>query len=357
MAKKEKENLNQDQEVKLEELIEEQKKIVEFSIDDLLTPSISRVAKSLDNFVICIHGLGGLGKTPVACQMPKPFYLAFGKSGLSGLNNVPFKSIRSWSEFKKFTKTFTDPKNYEVLHEKFQTLILDELEVLYSYCEKYVANSEGVNKIKEGNSGYGLWGDLKTEWEQEMLKIIGSGFCIFFILHTSADEDGYYFPVGDRKRMLPILINHSEVIGYVKGNGVDPDTGRPIHSSLMLAGTNEYFARTRNEYFEPVIEDFTADNLIQAYYDAIDRQEKAEGVKAVTKEERDAMFETETRDFEDLMSEIQEVGMQIVQKYGSKEKLTEVVESVLGKGALVSACTPKQQEAVEVILNELKALL
>lgn len=333
------------------------KEVKDFSLDDLLNPQKSRVAKTTDGLVITIYGAGGLGKTPVATKMERPFYLAFGKSGLSGINNVPFKSIKSWADFKKFNKTFTDPKNFETLHNAYQTIILDEMEILYSYCEKYVANSEGVNKIKEGNGGYGLWGDLKTEWETELLKIIGSGFCVIFILHSATDDTGKCFPVGDTKRMLPILINHSEIIGYVKGNGVDADTGRPIHSSLMLAGTNEFFARTRNEYFDSVIEDFTADNLIKAYFDAVERQEKIEGVSAVSKEERDALFEVEKRDFNELMDEVAQVGSQIVEKYGSKEKLTEVVETVLGKGALVSACTPKQQEAVEVILNELKALL
>ncbi len=352
-AKEKQENEN----VGIEELVEETKKVAAFSLDDILNAKVSRVTRSLDNFIACWYGLGGLGKTPVAVDMPDPLYLAFGKSGLSGLNNVAFTSIKSWGDFLKFVKTVSDPKNYDALHKKYKGFILDEVEVLYSYCEKYVANSEGVNKIKEGNGGYGLWGDLKAEWESAMLKIIGSGFYVIFILHAIADEDGRFFPVGDRKRMLPIILNHSDVIGYVKGNGVDPDTGKPIHSSLMLAGTDEYFARTRNEYFDPVIEDFTADNLIQAYYNAIDRQEKADGIKAVSKEERDAMFETEKRDFDDLMTEVQETGMKIVEKYGSKEKLTEVVEAVLGKGALVSNCTPKQQEAVEVILNELQGLL
>ena len=198
---------------------------------------------------------------------------------------------------------------------------------------------------------------MKTEWETELLKVIGSGLCVVFILHTAQDDTGKNYPVGDAKRMLPILINHSEVIGYVKGNGVDPDTGKPIHSSLMLADTPEWFARTRNEYFDPMIEDFTADNLIKTYYNAIDRQEKAEGVKAITREERDSMFETKKRPFNEVMDELQEVGQKIVEKYGSKEKLTEVVESVLGKGALVSNATPKQQEAVEVILSNLKDLL
>lgn len=332
-------------------------KVKEFSLDDLLNPTLSRVAKTTDGLVITTYGYGGLGKTPVAAKMEKPYYLAFGKSGVSGLNNVPIKPIMSWADFKKFVKTFCDPKNFDTIHERFQTLILDELEVLYKYCETYVANSEGVNKIKQGNGGFGLWKDLKDEWETEILKVIGSGFCVMFILHTSPDENGRQFPVGDAKRMLPILINHSDIVGYVIGNGVSSETGKAIHSSLGLAATNEYFARTRNEYFDPIIEDYTAENLVKAYFDAIERQEKAEGVVAITKEERDKMFEVKKRSFKDVMNDVQETGAAVIEKYGSKEKLTEIVEDVLGPGALVSSCTAKQQEAVEVILDRLKDLL
>lgn len=341
------------------EVVEEttENKIKEFSLDDLLNPTLSRVAKSTDGLVVTIYGYGGLGKTPVATKMEKPYYLAFGKAGVSGLNNVPVKPIMSWAEFKKFTKTFCDRKNFDVIHDKFHTLVLDEMEVLYKYCEKYVANSEGVNKIKQGNGGYGLWGDLKDEWETEILKIIGSGFCVIFILHTAPDENGRQFPVGDVKRMLPILINHSDIVGYVIGNGVNSETNKPIHSSLGLAATNEYFARTRNEYFDPIIEDFTAENLVKAYYDAIDRQEKAEGVVAISNEDRNKMFEVKKRSFKEVMDEVQEVGGTIVDKFGSKEKITEIVEDVLGPGALVSNCTAKQQEAVEVILDRLKDAL
>ena len=338
------------------EEVKEAVKVKEFSLDDLMNPIVSRVTKSLNNTCFSIYGRGGLGKTPVATKMPNPFYLAFGKAGISGLNNVPMKPIMSWRELKAFTKTFCDPKNYDVLSQKYSTLVCDEMEVLYKYCEEYVAHSEGVNKIKEGNGGYGLWGDLKSEWESEMLKIIGSGFCVIFILHSYVDDEGRAYPVGDPKRMLPILMNHSDIVGYVIDNGVNPETGRPIHSSLGLAGTKEYFARTRNEYFDPMIEDFTADNLIKAYYDAIDRQEKAEGVTPITKKEQDQIFAKKKRKFDDVMSECQKVGEQVIEKLGM-DALTEVVEEVLGVGAKVSNCTSKQQEALEVVIDKLRDLL
>lgn len=326
------------------------------SLDDILKPQISRVAKSTDNLIITVYGLGGLGKTPVAAHMPKPFYLAFGKSGLSGLNNVPFAPIQSWSEFKQYNKLLCNKKNYETLHEQYHTIILDEMEILYKYCEEYVASTEGVRKIKEGNGGYGLWGDLKDEWEREMLRIIGSGFCIMFILHAAPNDEGRMMPVGDAKRMLPILLNHSEIVGYVMGNGVNPENGKPLHSSLMLAGTPEYFARTRNEYFDPYIEDYTADNLIKAYYTALDRQEKTEGVAPITLAEKEEMYKTEQIDFEDLMNQVQEAGQQLVEKHGM-DRLTDIVENVLGKGAKVMNCSPKQAQAVQVILGDIRDAL
>lgn len=323
-----------------------------YSLDNLLNPEVSKVTRSTDNLIITIYGARGQGKTPVAAKMDKPFYFAFGKSGLSGINNVRFEPVQSWADFKSLVKLFSTKKNYEQLHEIYHTLILDELEILYKYCEQYVANTEGVRKIKEGNGGYGLWGDLKDEWENEIMKIIGSGFCVMFILHAGTDDNGKIMPVGDQKRMLPILLNHSDIIGYVKGNGSDPETGRPIHSSLMLADTNEYFARTRNEYFQPMIEDYTADNLIKAYYDALDRQEKAEGTTTITKEEQDNVYEKKKIPFDELMDQVIEKVNQMVDA-GRNEEIVDIVEKTLGKGGKVSQCTARQYEAVEVILADL----
>lgn len=323
-----------------------------------MKPQISRVTRTLDNFVCTYYGLGGLGKTPVACKFPKPIYFAFGKSGLSGLNNVPFYSIRSWSEFRKYVNYFSDPNNYEDLHKDVQTIILDELEVAYQYLETFLCATEGVTKLKEMNSGYGGWKDAKDEWERTMLKIIGSGFSIVIILHATQDEKGKYFPVGDAKRMLPILINHSDIIGYVKSNGLDAD-GKPMHSSLILTDCDECFARTRNEYIgmlHPRIDDFTAENLIQAYFDGIDAQAEKEGIEPISKQEQDAMFKEEVIPFEDLMEETTALCADVSEKLG-KDKVFDIIEGVLGKDKKLSSCSEKNYEAVKVIRDDLKAIV
>lgn len=325
-----------------------------FTLEEVMKPQISKVARSTKGLVISIAGPNGCGKTVVATQMEKPYYLAFGKSGLSGLNGVPFQSIKSWSEFKSFVKVFCDPKNFDEIYKEFNCLIIDEIEILWRYCETYTCNTNQVNKLREGQYGQ-LYKDLTEEWEDVMMQVIGSGFCIMFILHETYDENGKAFPAGD-KRMLPILRNHSDIIGRVIPNGTDADN-KVILSSLGLADTNEYFARTRNPYFDTIIPTYTAENLIKAYYTALDRQEKAEGIKSVSKEERDAQYEKKKMPFKELMELVQATGEKVADKYGSIEPITEIADRVLGKGAMVSKCTARQYEAVEIILGELQALL
>lgn len=327
------------------------------SILDIFNPQVSRVARTTDNLVILLYGRNGVGKTPQACRMEKPYYLAFGKSGLEGMNNVKFAPLKSWSDFKMVNKQLCNPSTIEKAKEMYQTIIFDEMEVASKYCQDYVASTNGVNKIKEGNGGYGLWGDWKDEWEGEILRLIGSGFCVIFITHAYMNEDGRMMPVGDEKRTLPIIMNHASIIGYVRGNGVNPENGRTIHSSLGLASTEEYFARTRNPYFSPTfIEDFTAENLISAYYDAVDRQAEAEGINAVSFEEREALFKVEEVPFEELMNQVQELGEKYVAVAGI-DALHDITEAVLGKGKRVIDCTVKQKEAIKVILNDLKNAL
>lgn len=323
-----------------------------------MMPQVSRVTRTLDNFVCMYYGLGGLGKTPVACNFPKPIYFAFGKSGLSGLNDVRFYSIKNWSDFRKYVNFFANPQNYDELHEEVQTIVLDELEVAFQYLETYLCSTQGVAKIGEMNSGYGGWKELEDEWSKTMLKLFGSGFSIVNILHTTTLPDSTkQFPAGN-KRMLPVILNHSDVIGYVKGNGLDAD-GKPIHSSLILTDCDECFARTRNEYIglrHPIIEDFTAENLIEAYFDGIDAQSEIEGVKPISKQEQDKMFEEEKIDFKDLMEETTTLCADVSEKV-SKDKVFDVIEGVLGKDKKLSGCTEKNYEAVKVIRDELRAVL
>ena len=315
----------------------------------------SVITKTTDGLNFFFYGYNGLGKTQEAVKFPKPLFISFQGVGLSGLNGVEFKSVKTWAEFKSFI-------NMLVMHEKeikqqYQTIIMDEIEVAQMMVEKYICDTNGVTRIKDGNNGYGLYKELKTEVESTFLKLIGTSFCKIYITHPVQDETGKMFPVGDAKRFLPILVNHSIIVGYIKPNGLDSE-GKPVHSSLELTQTDQWFAKTNNTYFVPEIEDFTAENVIKAYFDAVDKQIATEGAHPVTYEEQQELFKTGNEDiqFEDLIADTQDLCRDLAEKI-SVDKVTAIVESVLGTGKKLSACTEQQIEAVQVIKSIVEAEL
>lgn len=322
----------------------------------------SKVTRTLDNLVLFLYGPNGAGKTPVATKFPNVLYFAVGHSGLTGLPNVNFIPIRSWSSFKKNIKIITDPKNYEELHKSIETIVIDETETLFNdYCTNYVCSTEGVNKIKEGNSGYGLWKELETEWRDTINKLLSSGFAVIFILHAVQDETGKMHPAGDEKRMLPVILNASDVIGYLDPAGLDGD-GKPVYSSLLLADSDKAFARTRNPYFSqkyPRIEEVTAQKIIDAYFDSIEFQAKMDGSEIISREEENKQYENPEDEvpFDELLNNTKKLCSQVQTKLGSGDKVIEVIEATLGAGKKLGNCTEKQREAVQNIYNELTDLL
>ena len=73
---------------------------------DFANPPVSQITDDLAGVALLLWGGNGVGKTPVACGMPKPYYLAF-EGGLTGISGVPFFPVKSWKDFLKFVKWAT----------------------------------------------------------------------------------------------------------------------------------------------------------------------------------------------------------------------------------------------------------
>src|SRR5699024_5858204 len=116
----------------------------------------------------------------------------------------------------------------------------------------------------------------------------------------------------------------------VVANGVDED-GKVINSSAWFAETDEAFARSRFDYIDTFLEDFTAENLEKVVTEAVERQEQAEGVKAVTYEEQKASLTSKELDFDTLFDAIKEVGTAL-HKADKLELVQETIEDHLGEG-------------------------
>ncbi|AZJ44221.1 ATP-binding protein [Bacillus velezensis] len=318
---------------------------------DIFNPQVSVVAKGLEGKVITIYGSNNLGKTKQSTRMKKPLYLPFEK-GLNAIAGVQFMATNSWADFKKVNKQLT--KNAEKAKEMYQTIIVDEVDAFAKYATRYVCEQYDVERIKDGNDGFGLWKEYETEVWEEINKLIGVGFTVIFIAHAAEDKKGKVYPKGD-KRVLAPVIDNSDIVLYLSSNGVDEDR-KVIKSSAWLAETDEHFARSRFDYIDTYLPEFTAENLEKAIIQAVERQEKAEGIVAVTYEEQKQNNASEELDYDSLMEQIKEVGIKLNEE-GRLEEVNEITEKHLGKGVKVTECSRKQVNVMSVILDDLKDLL
>ncbi|MCY8922138.1 ATP-binding protein [Bacillus atrophaeus] len=318
---------------------------------DIFNPQISVVAKGLEGKVITIYGPNNLGKTKQSTRMKKPLYLPFEK-GLNAIAGVQFMPINSWADLKKVNKQLT--KNPEKAKEMYQTIIVDEVDAFAKYATRYVCEQYDVDRIKDGNDGFGLWKEYETEVWEEINKLIGVGFTVIFIAHAAEDKKGKVYPKGD-KRVLAPVIDNSDIVLYLSSNGVDEDR-KVIKSSAWLAETDEHFARSRFDYIDTYLPEFTAENLEKAIIEAVERQEKAEGIVAVTYEEQKQNNASEELDYDSLMEQIKEIGIKLNGE-GRLEEVNEITEKHLGKGVKVTECSRKQIDVMSVILDDLKDLL
>lgn len=157
----------------------------------------------------------------------------------------------------------------------YQTIVVDEVDAFAKYATRYVCNQYNVERIKDGNDGFGLWKEYKNEVWDEINKLISNGFTVIFIAHAEADKSGKIYPKGDKRALAPVIDN-SDIVVYLESNGVD-ENKNVIKSSAWLAETDEFFARSRFDYIDTYLEEFTAENLNQAIIEAVERQEALKG--------------------------------------------------------------------------------
>lgn len=321
---------------------------------DIFNPQVSVVAKGLEGKMILVYGNNSTGKTKQATRMKKPFYLGF-EQGIRAIGGIPFLPINNWRDFKKINKQLTDPKTLEQAKGLYQTIIFDEVFTAAKYCQDYICKKFGVETIGEGNGGFGLWTEYANEFWVELDKLMKSGYTLLFIGHEQmSKEDEKIVPKGDVRSMQPVRDN-ADVVVYLTSNGVNEE-GDVIKSSAWFAETDKFFARSRFDYIDTYLEEFTAENLEKVIAKAIEKQEEMEGITAVSYEEQKESFESEELNYDELMEQIKEVGSQLAEQE-KLDELQDVIEKHLGVGKKVTECKKSQVQVMSVILDDLKDLI
>lgn len=283
-----------------------------------------------------------------------------------GYNAIPgamAQPINSWGEFRKALRQLKDEK----VKARFETIIIDTADIAYDYCEKYICSNASVDTI--GDIAYGKGYKMAAkEFDEQLRSILQMNYGLVLISHavdkTFKDQNGQEYnqivPTLDSKPRN-IVSRMADIIGYSRVIDLPDGTSA---TKLFMRGTPRFVAGSRFKYTPDCI-DFNYKSLVSAIGDAIDQQMAEDGAQYFT-EERNNLYTATTKDldFDALMVEFGDIITQISVKSEEdtfktywEPRITQVIETYLGKGAKVSQCSRDQVEALDLIVSELKEFI
>lgn len=314
---------------------------------DLLNIKPHKVSRDLSGYITYIYGAPKTGKTTLAVQMPDALLLAF-ERGYNALPGVIAQDVTSWGEMKQIYRELKKP----AIKEKFQSIIIDTIDIAADMCQKYICDQNNITALGELGFGKG-WTLFKNEFSQVFRGLTQLGYAVVFLGHDKEVIDD-----AGNKTIRPALTSSTriiisgmaDIIGYAhqkKGAPTSVLTLRSEDDSIECGG--------RIKYIQPEIL-MSYDNLVEAAREAIDREAKEHDNKYITDEKISAVNNIEY-DFDTLKQEFNTLIKNIMEKdENNASKITNVVEHYLGKGKKASEITPYQAEFLYLINEDLKNL-
>lgn len=323
---------------------------------DIFNPQTSVLAAGLEGKTILLYGGNNVGKSYVAARLPKPYFLAC-ESGLNAQAGVRYNKISNWADFRKVVRQFTSAATVDKAREMYDTIVIDEVYASSIMCQDFVLSTygDGALTLADGDGKHNLYQIYEKEYFRMINLLLSRDYTVVFIGHAQQDSKTKFIsPKGDKRCINPIIDN-CDFVFFINSNGVN-EKGEVIKSSAYCYENSNFFARSRFECCNPIIQEFTAENLINTIKEAVIKQAEKDGAQVVSYKEQREQNTTETEDFDTVMNEIQELGNKFVEAE-RVEELTEIIEGVLGPGGKVSNCTKKQLSAVIIIRDEMKQAL
>jgi hypothetical protein len=324
---------------------------------NLLNIQPHKVSRDLSGFLVYIFGAGGTGKTTLASQMDRALLLA-AERGYNAIPGVMAQDITSWSEMKQVVRELKKPE----VKETFKSICVDTIDLMADYCEKYICNREGVEKLGDIPWGGGFK-MMKKEFEDTFRTIAQMDYALFFISHSKDKlfkrEDGTEY-----NQIVPslspsyneIIRNMSDLQGYAHQTRLE--NGRPEVMLTLRSMDGSVECKSRFKYIEPEIP-FNYEALSKALSDAIEKEAEKNGHQFVT-DKRAQVPATPEYDFDELMGEFRKMIAQIQDATGDDftkkwaPKITNITDKYLGKGKKVNDCTADQVEQLVLIVDDLK---
>lgn len=316
---------------------------------DLKALEPQKISKNLKGKFIMVYGLPGIGKTSLAAQFPKVLIAGF-EMGTNALNNVYVAPMVSWNDWRTNAKQLCRDAE---LKEKFECIAIDTADSAWDLCVKWVCSQNAVEKL--GDIPWGQGYDMaKKEYQSIFRDLAYAGYGLIFISHaaekTFKDEKGEeYQQINPALPARPydIVNKMVDLIGYIREI---PNEEGDRKRYIFFRGDDRFFAKSRFQYIEPRIE-FSYDNIVNAMYDAIDKEVAATGGKAA--ETVNPYIEL---NFDALIEEAKIVWGKVIQNE-KVEEASKILENEFGEPKRFSEITSDQVEKLNIALMKIKDIV
>lgn len=327
---------------------------------DIFNPEVSKVIKGMKGKSVLIYGANRTGKTSNLVKAPKPLVCCF-ENGLNAIDSIKNIKVKKWNDWTTFVRQLTSDSTIEKAKELYSTIIVDTVDGMADLAAEFICGVYGVSRINEGNRGYGLWKEYSQEINKWLKLLVNSGYTVCFIAHEGerefSNEKGEkytkIYPRGD-KRVIDPVCDECDVIGYAQIQPLKED-GTETRSTLYLTQSINFHAGSRYPYLVRKIEEWDYEKLDRAISEAIEKEEKSSGVKAISfeqaqqvEQEREKAQKTETqkKDFLSLVNEIGESVSALGEREGNIEKYFNILEAELGTREFKVSQAPESQRAI-----------
>lgn len=324
---------------------------------DLWDIEPQKVSTDISSYTTFIFGNPKAGKTEFMFKLYGKDAIFFrtekGTKAIPGLMGI---DIGSWSDLAKAKKQLKDPRT----KAKFKVVVIDTVDNLYKFLEKYIKNKYGVDNLKEANGGWGAGhNELSDSLFDSLNEIENMGYSLAFISHSTTKTEKIVTPAGEVEveKYIPSVPRRGlEIMSKMVDNilfaylTIDPET-KQEKRALYTRETLNFQAGSRFKGIPPVL---PVD--AEAYRKAMTEAIQALGPENLKSEKESNYVETETLNFEELMAEAKQLAVAL-HKADRMSEVTQVVEKVFGQGKLLKDAQLSQVESVKIAVEELKSLI
>lgn len=320
---------------------------------NLLNLEPHKVSRDLSGYITYLYGQPKVGKTTLCSQFPGALLLATEK-GYNAIPGIYAQDITTWGELKQVVRELKKPE----VHEKFQTVIIDTVDIAGSLCDKYICNQLGVENLGDGGWTNNGWAKYKKEFEEVMRNIVQLNYALVLISHD-ADKTFKRKDGSEYNQIVPTA--QKSINDIVKGMA-----DIYAYATLLPTGQRKLILRSedgsvdvgcRFKYITPMI-DLSYEALREALNKAIDKEAEETDNQYVTDESIKTPIAQEY-DYDALMDEFKTLAGQLMEKGSATNgpKITQIIDKYLGKGKKINETTRDQAEFVYLIVDEIKNTL